>query len=341
MDSILRLNARQRAELYQAASQQLGMAEVIIEKDFWVCWSLRELFTLPGIGDHLLFKGGTSLSKVWRAIARFSEDIDVSLSREWLGFVGPRDPEAADTGKQQRARIENLATACAQKIEAEILPALRARASAALGPDGWAIAIDADDPQTLRFTYPTVLAAGVPDAYIRREVRIECGARSDDWPAEEKTILPYVAEAYPSTITDAAVPLRVLSIERTFWEKATILHAEVHREESKATPSRYSRHYADLAALAHHAKAEAALARDDLRARVVEHKSVFFASAWASYETAVPGTFRLVPSEYRLAALEADYRAMQEMFFKRPRAWSDIVNTLQKLERRINGAVHP
>lgn len=340
MDSILRLNARQRAELYQAASQQLGMAEVIIEKDFWVCWSLRELFALPGIGDHLLFKGGTSLSKVWRAIARFSEDIDVSLSREWLGFVGPRDPEAADTGKQQRVRIENLATACAQKIEAEILPALRARASDALGPDGWAIAIDADDPQTLRFTYPTVLGAGAPDGYIRREVRIECGARSDDWPAEDKTILPYVAEAYPSTITDAAVPLRVLSIERTFWEKATILHAEAHRDESKATPSRYSRHYADLAALALHASAEAALARDDLRGRVVEHKNVFFASAWASYETAVPGTFRLVPAEYRLAALEADYRAMQEMFFQQPRAWSDIVSTLQKLERRINGAAN-
>jgi hypothetical protein len=275
---------------------------------------------------------------VWRAIARFSEDIDVSLSREWLGFVGARDPETAGTGKKQRERIENLAVACAQKIETEILPALRARASAVLGQEGWSIAIDADDPQTLRFTYPTVLATGAPDAYIRREVRIECGARSDDWPAEEKTILPYVAEAYPETITDAAVSLRVLSIERTFWEKATILHAEAHRDESKATPSRYSRHYADLAALGTHASAAGSLARDDLRARVVEHKSVFFASAWASYETAVRGTFRLVPAAYRLASLEADYRAMQEMFFQQPRAWSDIVESLQKLERTINDA---
>jgi len=157
MDSILRLTPRQRAELYQAASQKLGFGEVIIEKDFWVCWTLRQLFTLPGIGEHLIFKGGTSLSKVWRAIARFSEDIDVSLSRDWLGFTGTRDPEKAASGKKQRERIEDLAAACAEKIKSEVLPALRARAVAALGEDGWTIAIDADDPQTLRFNSLTVL----------------------------------------------------------------------------------------------------------------------------------------------------------------------------------------
>jgi integrase len=74
MKSVLRLSATQRAELYQATAQKSGLGEVIIEKDFWVCWTLRELFTLPGIGEHLIFKGGTSLSKVWRVIERFSED---------------------------------------------------------------------------------------------------------------------------------------------------------------------------------------------------------------------------------------------------------------------------
>jgi len=336
MDSILELTPIQRAELYKAASQQLGLGEVVIEKDFWVCWTLRELFALPGIGDHLIFKGGTSLSKVWRAISRFSEDIDVSLSREWLGFVGVRDPESATSGKKQRERIDDLASACARKIETEILPALRARATAALGDHGWSIAIDADDSQTLRFIYPSSLGERAPEAYIRREVKIECGARSDDWPAEDKTVLPYVAEAYPDTITNAAVPLRVLSIERTFWEKAAILHAEAHRDETKATPPRFSRHYADLAALATHGSAASALARDDLRSRVVEHKSVFFASAWAKYETEVPGSFRLIPPAYRLASLETDYRAMQEMFFEEPRSWSEIVELLQTLEQAIN-----
>lgn len=337
MDSILRLPSAQRAELYKAASQKLGFGEVIIEKDFWVCWTLRELFALPGIGDHLIFKGGTSLSKVWKAIARFSEDIDVSFSRDWLGFTGARDPEQATSGKKQRERIEDLAAACAEKIKSEVLPALRARATEALGAEGWTIAIDADDPQTMFFTYPSTLGEHPSEAYIRREVKIECGARSDAWPAEEKSILPYVAEAYPETITDATVPLKVLSIERTFWEKATILHAEAHRDETKATPTRFSRHYADLAALADHASAAGALARDDLRARVVEHKQVFFAAGWAKYETAVPGTFRLVPPAYRLTALETDYRAMQEMFFGAPLAWAEIVERLGKLEATING----
>jgi hypothetical protein len=338
MDSVLRLTPQQRAELFQAAAQKLGFGDVVVEKDFWVCWTLQQLFALPGVGEHLIFKGGTSLSKVWRAISRFSEDIDVSLSREWLGFTGERDPEHATTGAKKRARLEELAQACAGRIRAEILPALHQRVEAAMGAAGWTIAIDAEDEQTLRFTYPTALGEHEPAAYIRREVRIECGARSDAWPAEEKTILPYVAEAYPDAIRDAAVRLKVLSIERTFWEKATILHAEAHRAEDKATPTRFSRHYADLAALADHAGGKAALGRDDLRARVVEHKQVFFPSAWAHYETAVPGTFRLVPSESRLLALAADYRAMEEMFFGDIPPWPQIVGRLRALEAAINAS---
>ncbi len=336
MESILRLTPAQRSELYKAASQKLGIGEVILEKDFWVCWTLRELFALPGIGEHLIFKGGTSLSKIWRAIDRFSEDIDVSLSREWLGFTGEQSPERATSGKKQRERIEDLAAACSRKIATEILPALHARATATLGDKGWRIVVDPGDSQTMRFTYPSEVGGAPLAAYVRREVKIECGARSDDWPAEDKSIVAYVAELYPDSISDAVAPLRVLSIERTFWEKATILHAEAHRDAAKATPQRFSRHYADLAALADHPSAEVALARDELRARVVAHKSVFFASAWAKYETAVPGTFRLIPPAPRLSSLEDDYRDMQEMFFGRPPAWPGIVEKLRVLEARIN-----
>ena len=336
MESILRLTPEQRSELYKGASQKLGIGEVILEKDFWVCWTLRELFALPSIGEHLIFKGGTSLSKVWRAIARFSEDIDVSLSREWLGFTGDRSPEHATSGKKQRERIEDLAAACSLKIATEVLPALRARAAATLGDKGWDIIVDPDDSQTLRFTYPSDVGTTTPDAYVRREVKMEFGARSDDWPADDKTVVPYVAELYPETLGDAVAPLRVLSLERTFWEKATILHAEAHRDEAKATPQRFSRHYADLAALAAHPSAAVALARDDLRARVVEHKRVYFAAAWAKYEIAVPGTFRLIPPPYRLEALESDYRDMHEMFFGRSRPWPEIVEQLRDLEARIN-----
>ena len=338
MNSILKLTPSQRTELYAGASQKIGIGEVILEKDFWVCWTLQQLFTLPGIGEHLIFKGGTSLSKVWKAITRFSEDIDISFSREWLGFVGEQDPENAKTGKKQRERIEALASECSKRVETVLLPALHERCRTVLGPTGWAITIDQLDAQTLRFTYPTALGLQSADAYVRREVKIECGARSDDWPAEEKAITPYVAELYPEAITDAVVPVHVLSIERTFWEKATILHAEAHRDPSKATPIRFSRHYADLAALANHPSAASALANDELRARVVEHKRVFFPAAWAKYETAVPGSFRLVPPPFRAAALKSDYLAMSEMFFGSVQPWEQIIGQLYSLERILNRA---
>ncbi len=151
-------------------------------------------------------------------------------------------------------------------------------------------------------------------------------------------MVAYFAEAYPQAFPDAAFTVPVLGIERTFWEKATILHAEAHRPADKAIPERFSRHYADLAALGQHTAGTEALARDDLRARVVAHKQVFFPAAWANYETAVPGTLKLIPSAERLAALESDYRAMQEMFFRAPQTWSEILATLTALETRINSA---
>lgn len=334
MNSILQLTSRERAELYKGAAQKLGLGEVILEKDVWVCWTLRELFALRGIGEHLIFKGGTSLSKVWRVVSRFSEDIDVSLGRDWLGFAGDDDPERL-TGGKRRDQIDKLAAACATKVGGELLSALRARAQAALKNDSWSIVVDPEDPQTLLFRYPSALSADAQVGYIRREVKIECGARSDTWPAAVKTIQPYVAEAY-DTIKDAAVTLRVLAAERTFWEKATILHAEAHRERTKAIPARYSRHYADLAALAGSPIAAEAIARDDLRARVVQHKQVFFAAAWAKYDTAVPGALRLVPDEYRLEGLEGDYREMNEMYFGEPLTWAEVIDRLRQLEAMIN-----
>jgi len=338
MNSVLQLSPGERAELFNAAAQKLGIGPVALEKDFWVCWTLRELFSLPGISEHLIFKGGTSLSKVWKAIARFSEDIDVSLSKEWLGFGGENDPERQESRKQRSRKLEELTEACSSKISEELLPALDARATACLAEQDWSFVVSPDDPQTLLFRYPTALPAMPGTEYIPREVKIECGARSDPWPADDKIIQPYVAEAYPEAIKAAAVHIRVLSITRTFWEKATILHAEANRPPDKATPGRFSRHYADLAALADHPEAAEAIHRDDLRSRVVEHKQVFFPASWAKYETAVPGSFLLVPPAVRLAQMEADYQEMQLMYFGKPKSWDEIVARLTVLEAAINAS---
>jgi len=306
-----------------------------VEKDFWVCWTLHRLFCLPGARENLIFKGGTSLSKVWRAIDRFSEDIDISLSREWLGFGGSNDPEKAPSRKQRGRLLDNLSNACAAKIREEVLPGLNRIFSEEIGADGWILEIDPNDGQTVLFTYPTVMDTAPTGDYVRRVVKIEGGARSDRWPVEMQRVDSFVAEVFPKAAVEAT-EIPVLSIERTFWEKATILHSEVHRPADKAIPSRYSRHYSDLAVLAGLEAGKRALERDDLRERVVAHKQIFFPAAWTSMETAVPGQFKLIPSQERLAALARDYQDMQQMFFKTPLPWAEIVERLRGLEKAIN-----
>src|ERR1039457_2355199 len=204
MDTVLQLTSKQRVELFESAALKTGMDAAILEKDFWVCWTLKELFTLPTIGEHLIFKGGTSLSKVFKVIERFSEDIDVSIDRGWLGFGGANEPEAGASNKEKQRRIEALKTACQQKIASALQPALEKAIRAKVPTnDKWSLRADEEDPdqQTLMFDYPTSFT---PEAsgYIRRVVKIEMGARADHCPSETNTITPYVAEQFPKGFRD-------------------------------------------------------------------------------------------------------------------------------------------
>src|ERR1017187_9023976 len=282
MDTVLQLTSKQRVELFESAALKTGMGAVILEKDFWVCWTLKELFRLPTIGEHLIFKGGTSLSKVFKIIERFSEDIDVSIDRNFLGFGGVNEPEAGASNKEKQRRIEALKAACQQKIAGELLPALEAAIKSKVGRDDkWSLRSDDEDPdkQTLLFDYPTSFP---PDAtgYIRRAVKIEMGARADHWPCETKTVTPYVAEQFPKGFQEASYAVKVLAVERTFWEKATILHAEFHRPADKPMPERFSRHYGDFYELIHKGVSKSGTIKLDLLARVAQHKSLFFKSSW-------------------------------------------------------------
>jgi hypothetical protein len=145
-----------------------------------------------------------------------------------------------------------------------------------------------------------------------------------------------VAEDFPELLKDFQCNLVALELERTFWEKATILHAEYHRNASQPIRDRFSRHYSDMAALAVHKISEGALARDDLRQRVADWKSRFFAASWARYDLARPGTFRLAPPAFRVAELQRDYHAMRDMFLIEPTSFETIAATLCELEERIN-----
>ena len=330
-DRYLSLAPRERLELLDAASRQSGLAQAILEKDYWVCKTLDVLFALPELGSHLVFKGGTSLSKVYGLIDRFSEDVDISFHREFLGFGEELDPEAA-AGKEQSRRIEALQQACRDCIRENLLPRLREAIAALLrGTEDWSLEIDPLDAQTLLFHFPQAGGPGL--AYIVPSVRIELGARSDHWPSEEREIRSYLGEAFGPTIGKATV--RSLAAERTFWEKATLLHAEVHRPKDKLMPARYARHYHDMARLAESPVAARALADVALRERVVAHKAVYFRSGWARYDLARPASFRLIPPDSRIAALKSDHQAMIPMFFNPPTPIAEVLDTIADLETRI------
>jgi hypothetical protein len=344
MDKVARLTAADRAALFGETGAGRGVADTIIEKDFWVCWSLKRLFGLPkGATATLVFKGGTSLSKAFGAIRRFSEDIDLSFDRAELGYIGDRDPEKEGISKKQAARlIDDLVGDVERHIAEKLLPALRAAIVEQLGEpanDEWSLDVDANDAQTVNFHYPTALPAAEYEgmAYITPRVKFELGARGDPWPTEEKVIRPYAADDYPDFFEDPDTSVTVLSARRTFWEKATALHAESHRPAESPTPQYFSRHYYDLAMLLDTDAGQAAAADFDLLGQVAKHKATFFRSGWASYDTARPGTLRLMPAEARIRDLRADYRAMAPMMFdETPPSFDNILARIAALQETIN-----
>lgn len=337
MDAILQLSLSDRHAAWQKASEQLRLEAMSIEKDFWVCWTLRELFALPDIGTHLTFKGGTSLSKAWGLIQRFSEDIDLIVDKEVLGFCGDASPDRAASNKQRKTRLEALMEACRRWVQETLQPALATRIHAALGGTGWKIEVDPDMPdgQCLLFHYPSAFR---PDeaGYIRPVVKIELGARSDDWPHTDRPVRPYAAEAFPQLVS-GEIMVRALAAERTFWEKACLLHEETFRPADKPRKLRMARHYYDLWSLIRAGVGERAMAERDLFTRVAEHREIFFRYSWVDYSTHRPGTFRLAPPEHHLDAWRKDYDAMLgPMFFGDVPTFDEVLKVVREFEETFN-----
>ncbi len=168
-------------------------------------------------------------------------------------------------------------------------------------------------------------------------MRLEIGARSDHWPVVEASVTSYAAEAFPGVFKEAGGKVRVLAAERTFWEKATVLHMWHHAPADKKFRDRQSRHYYDVVRLYEHELGKAAVRDTDLLLKVARHKEVFFPAAWARYAEAKPGTLRLVPPDARLPELEQDYRNMREMIFGQPPTFEHLIDVLREIERQING----
>jgi hypothetical protein len=334
MDNFAKLAADERRAYLEEAAGRRNSTNTAIEKDFWVCWTLRQLFSLQGL-PPICFKGGTSLSKVFGLIHRFSEDIDVSLDREALGFTSKRDlADKALSNTKRRQLDKQLREAIQTEVTTKILPQLAESFKSVIGKTGWELkpSTEAGEEMTLLFSYPNAFEY---TAYIRPQIKIEFG-RGDQWPSKQFPISPYVTEDFPDIFTIPNAVVRVLDAQRTFWEKVTLLHAEHHRPDPPALKLRMSRHWSDIAVMS----TDEAFATEKLDltllAEVVKFKKIYFASTWANYDSAFPGTMRLVPNEALHKLLRADYKAMREMFVNEPLSFDEIIARLRALETRIN-----
>jgi hypothetical protein len=316
----------------------LGLSPVGIEKDFWVCWILRELVRLPEWGPRFTFKGGTSLSKCWKLIDRFSEDIDIVIDRDFLGFGGTDSPAAASSTKQRKRRLEKLKSICQMRIQGELKSILEARIRTSLPSNmAWSLITDESDPdkQTILFQYPVALGAAA--SYMKQAVRIEMGARSDTEPSGAPVIQSYLAEAFPDLFGSSLFAVRTVAPERTFWEKAMLLHEETYRPAGKRRKAGLARHYYDIWCLITKGIAERAMEVSGLFDQVAQHRAVFFRQNWMDYDTLRPTTLRLLPLESRRAEWNADYEAMRhEMFFGEQPAFSEILRIVGDFQERIN-----
>jgi len=339
MNRVACMPVAERRVVAAEAAERLQIRPVIVEKDFWVCWMLGLLFGPAEWSEALVFKGGTALSKVFGIIRRFSEDIDLSVSPATLG-ISESEVEQAGSRRLRDQWMKKLEAACGQWVAERLQPELEQGTRAVIGqrPGGQDWLEFQTDAAThspvLLFHYPSTLEAGTD--YIRRRVKLEFGSLTDQRPVGKHRVRPWLADILPAPLAEMGCDVAALEVERAFWEKATILHAEHHRDHATPMPGHYSRHYADVAAMANRPEAERALADDGLRARVVGWKSRFFARSWARYDLAGPGTFRLVPPAARVAELERDYQEMRDMFLDAPPSLESILETLRGLETRIN-----
>ena len=330
MRNIARIAAEDREALFHNTAEAMKMTDAIIEKDFWVCYMLDYLFHRCKWKDHIAFKGGTSLSKAYGLIERFSEDIDLILDWRVLGY-GIDEPWEQRSNTKQDIFNKEANTRAEDFLKNVFLPAIVKDLTAEIGVEVKCF-IDEKDPQTVKIAYPNSFY----DSSILQEIRLEIGALAAWTPVKVADITPYAAQEYGRLFKQPSTDILTVLPERTFWEKVTILHREAFREADRPFPSRYSRHYYDLYRMMQTEVKDNALADNDLLTRVVEFKDKFYRCPWARYDLAKRGSMRLMPPDYNLDKLRDDYEHMQNMLFGEKPSFEEIMGGIAKLETEIN-----
>lgn len=240
MKEVAKLQIKDRTELFQATAISMGMQPNVIEKDFRVCFMLDHLFHDCKYKDAFVFKGGTSLSKSYHVIERFSEDIDLIL--DWRKIINDEvNPWKERTKTKQDIFNKQINAEAAKFYKDELVPLLNLELKEKLGEGEW-ISVDAEDEMVVNFYYPQIFEA----EYLRSCVRLEIGPLAEWLPCHETSITPFAAEKYPDIFSQKETSVLTIDVERTFWEKLTILHKIANFPEGKPLPARYARHLYDV-----------------------------------------------------------------------------------------------
>jgi hypothetical protein len=337
-EAFLRLTAKDRLDALGVAADLLGRPAHLLEKDVWVVWAIQQLFGSP-VGTNLVFKGGTSLSKAYQVIDRFSEDVDLTFDIRALipDLLEGREDAMPATSSEERRWSKRVRQALPEWVAGTIQPILQQ----AIDREG----IDAGlriDGDKLFIDYPH-LAQGT--GYVSPSVMLEFGARSTGEPASPRDIVCDAAGAVEGLEFPTARP-RVMHAERTFWEKATAIH--VFCLQNRMRGGRSSRHWHDVARLDDAGIAAAAIEDRALATAVARHKTMFFAekaadATWIDYGTATSGQLQLAPSGDALDVLADDYRRMVEdgLLATTPEPFGDLMDRCADIARKANAAFKP
>lgn len=329
MSKLLKISSEELELVIQNTSDKLSMSKAIVEKDLWVCMILKYLFENFKYKDAIVFKGGTSLSKVYKLIERFSEDIDLALDWKVLGYKS-EEPYKDRSNTKQLKFNDKLNEDTKVFLRDEFLPVLKNDFKDSLKGKDYKFYIDEFDGQTICFDYPK----NHKDSSIIQVIRLEIGSLAEPIPASRRKIKTYIEEVYPEVFDENIQVVAVDSL-RTFYEKITILHREANRVNGNY-PTRYSRHFYDVYKILLTDIKEKSFDNLDLLKAVIEFKKKFYACNWAKYDDIMEGNIKLIPSDEALEIFSKDYDSMKNMLFGEKISFDRIISSIREYEIELN-----
>lgn len=304
MNNWLNLTKEEQIELFTQIGVKRNLPPQAIEKDAWVTLMLRMIFT-SSLSNHLIFKGGTSLSKGFDLIHRFSEDIDLGIDRKYLGFEG-------DLTKGQ---IRKLRRACHSFVSDDLIEILQQQLTD-YGVDSslYELAVENtqvsdQDPETIKVNYQSLFE---DVSYLPKRVLIEVSARSLIEPNQEIALKSMIDEYYPEApFAEQEFEVYVTNPQKTFLEKLILLHEEFQKPLEKIRHLRMSRHFYDIGQILNSEYGQLALENKSLFKSIIEHRKVLTPMKTTDYNTLTMESLNIKPPVTILENFKADYKEMQ------------------------------